>query len=50
MIPGDLKHISVSSKSVFGVNCDDNIYTMTDISFDDKEHFQNDAWKSNSHA
>ena len=38
-IPGGLKHISVGSKSVFGVNCDDNIYTMTNISFDAKEHF-----------
>ena len=42
-IPGGLKHISVSSKSVFGVNSDDNIYTMSDISFDAKEHFQIDA-------
>ena len=42
-IPGGLKHISVGSKSVFGVNCDDNIYTMTDISFDAKECFEIDA-------
>ena len=42
-IPGGLKHISVGSKSVFGVNCDDNIYTMTDISFDAKERFEIDA-------
>ena len=48
-IPGGLKHISVGSKSVFGVNCDDNIYTMTDISFNAKGHFQIDASKRNHH-